>query len=344
MRTPKRQRAGDDASSRVPAGSGIEVSLVELAALRLLAVRLDPARPRRVAARLSGTNRSAIRGRGMEFAEVRAYTPGDEVRHIDWRVTARTGLPHSKLFEEERERPAIVVADMRAPMRFGTRQCFKSVAVARVAALRIWAAVSRGDRVGGVTLSGVGLRTHRLRRDRHATRALIEALADATSVDREDTPVALADALMEVRRMARPGTEIFVCSDFSDLDASASRHLTALAQGTHTTCVLVHDPLECESPMPGQYRVSDGERVVTLGLGSASSRAAWTGPFEARLRELERLCRDGGALLEVVSTASADLGLPSGDPGDPVPTGATAANAATAAAALSGSAVAGGVS
>jgi uncharacterized protein (DUF58 family) len=294
----------------LPERSGIEASAEELAALQPLAAGIDAFRPGRVSARLSGGHRSAIRGRGMEFAEVRAYVPGDEVRHMDWRVTARTGKPHSKLFVEDRERPVIVVADMRESMRFGTRQCFKSVAAARWAALLVWAAVDRGDRVGGVTLSGQGLRSHRMRRDRNGSAALVAALADATTIDCESQPVSLSDALAQVRRMANRGTEVFILSDFADLSEGASHQLSVLARHTFTRCVLVHDPLESEAPSPGQYRVSNGQQVVAIGLESWSSRAAWVGPFEARLAALrQQLCRDAGARLELLSTASCALGL-----------------------------------
>lgn len=291
---------------------GLESTPAELAALRPLAVRLGATR-RRATARLAGTSLAAVRGRGMEFAEVRAYAPGDEVRHIDWHVTARTGTPHSKLFEEERERPVFVVADMRKSMRFGTRQCFKSVAAARAAALRAWGAVARGDRVGGVTLSGVGLASHRLRRDRNGVTALIAALADATSSAAEAPAdavrLSLADALRETRRLAGHGTDVFLLSDFSDLDATSSRHLSALARSTRTHCVFVHDPLEAQVPARGRYRISNGEKVVAIGLESASSRAAWSEPFETRLRRLEELCRENRAHLELLSTASDALGF-----------------------------------
>ena len=311
MKRQNQHRARKPAEAcELPARAGVEASADELAALRPLAAGIDPFQPGRVSARLSGGHRSAIRGRGMEFAEVRAYVPGDEVRHMDWRVTARTGKPHSKLFVEERERPMIVVADMRESMRFGTRQCFKSVAAARWAALLVWAAVQRGDRVGGVTLSGRGMRSHRMRRDRNGSAALVAALADATTIDRESQPVSLSDALAQVRRMASQGTEVVILSDYADLSDDASHHLSVLARQTFTRCVLVHDPLESEAPSPGQYRVSNGQQVVAIGLESRSSRAAWVRPFEARLAALrQQLCRDAGARLELLSTASCGLGL-----------------------------------
>jgi len=310
MKKQKQHGARQPAEAcEVPEQSGVEASAEELAALRLLAAGFDPFRPGRVPARMSGGHRSAIRGRGMEFAEVRAYAPGDEVRHMDWRVTARTGKPHSKLFVEERERPVIVVADMRESMRFGTRRCFKSVAAARWAALVVWAAVHRGDRVGGVTLSGRGLCSHRMRRDRNGSAALIAALADATAIDCESQQNSLSDALAQARRMASQGTEVFILSDFADLNEAASCHLSALARHTFTCCVLVHDPLESEAPSPGLYRVSNGQQVVSIGLASESSRAAWVGPFEARLAALKQLCHGSGVRLERLSTANGDLGF-----------------------------------
>jgi uncharacterized protein (DUF58 family) len=245
----------------------------------------------------------------MEFAEVRAYAPGDEVRHIDWRVTARTGRPHSKLFEEERERPLIVLADARAPMRFGTRQCFKSVAAARWAALLAWAAVERGDRVGGVTLAGSAGRTLRLRRDRSATTALMRALAVATADPLRTPERTLSEAFQDVRRIACVGAEIYLLSDFADLDAEASRHLSHLARYAHTTCLFVHDPLEVQAPAAGLYRVSNGNQAVSLAIGNRASRDAWESRYVARRRELEKLCRASGATLGFLSTANPALGF-----------------------------------
>jgi len=103
-----------------------------------------------VRARRSDVRRSLFKGRGMEYDESRLYQPGDDVRHLDWRVTARTGKPHTKLFREERERPVFLWVDCRAPMFFATRGRFKSVAAAQLAALLAWSAVHDGDRIGSV--------------------------------------------------------------------------------------------------------------------------------------------------------------------------------------------------
>jgi uncharacterized protein (DUF58 family) len=300
-----------EARTAAPASAnpGVVVSLDELVGLRSASRRIDLGRPGRVASRLSGPHRSPFRGRGMEFAEVRAYAPGDEVRHIDWRVTARTGRPHSKLFEEERERPVIVLADARATMHFGTRQCFKSVAATRWAALLAWAAVERGDRVGGVALSGSGGRVMKLRRDRTATTALMSALAEASAAPAAEPERALSSALQDVRRMACVGAEIYILSDFADLDTEASRHLAHLARYAHTTCLFVHDPLEAQAPADGLYRVSNGARVASLSIGNTASRSAWVSRFDTRSAELEKLCSENGATLGFLSTANPSLGF-----------------------------------
>jgi len=287
---------------------GVAASAEELASLRAAAHGIDLGRPGRVASRMSGPHLSPFRGRGMEFAEVRAYAPGDEVRHIDWRVTARTGRPHSKLFEEERERPLLVLSDARTPMRFGTRRCFKSVAAARWAALLVWAAVERGDRVGGVMLSDGACRTQRLRRDRNGTTALMRGLAEATTAPCGESTLSLAHGLREVRRIACVGAEIFVLSDFADLDEDASRHLAHLARYTATRCIFVHDPLEARAPDAGDYRIASGERVTTLRIGNRDSREAWVAGFEERRLRLEKLCRENHATLGFLSTASDALG------------------------------------
>ena len=285
--------------------TGVEASVQELAALRASVRGIDLGAPKRITNMMAGPHHSPFRGRGLEFAEVRAYVPGDEVRHIDWRVTARTGKPHSKLFEEERERPFIVLADARTPMRFGTRACFKSVAAARWAALLVWAAAERGDRVGGVTLTDSACRGLRLRRSRNGTSAVITGLAHATSASCSEGEVTLADGLMEVRRIACMGAQIFFLSDFADLDDIARGHLRQLARYTEASCILVHDPLEAKPPAPGQYRVSNGDNVVAIGTESKASRQAWTARFAERRRELERLCREWRVGLGLLSTAHA---------------------------------------
>ena len=137
--------------------AGTTFSTADLVGLRPRAagLSLDASLSSRVGR--SGIRVSRIRGRGMEYSESRIYLPGDDIRRIDWRVTARTGRPHTKLFHEERDRPVLFVVDLGAHMRFGTRGAFKSVVAAEAASLLAWAAAENGDRVGGLVPGG-GLR------------------------------------------------------------------------------------------------------------------------------------------------------------------------------------------
>ncbi len=136
------------------AADGLHLSLSQLLRLRARSSLLDISRGRRIRSRLAGGYLSPFRGRGLEFDEVRAWEQGDDPRTMDWRVTARTGTPHVKIYREERERPVILLADLGPSMRFGTRRALKSVACAEAAALIAWAAADNGDRVGGIVHGG----------------------------------------------------------------------------------------------------------------------------------------------------------------------------------------------
>ena len=137
-------------------------------AARFAARFIDVTAQTRALANLAGMRRSRQRGRGVEFDEVRAYAAGDDVRAIDWRVTARSGTPHTKLFHEDREQPILVAADQRAPMKFGATQCFKSVMAAHVGALALWSGLLAGERIGGAGFGGGGLAETRPKTGAHA--------------------------------------------------------------------------------------------------------------------------------------------------------------------------------
>lgn len=281
---------------------GIVASVAELVARRGDAARLDATPRGRVRTLHAGAYASAFRGRGMEFDETRQYQPGDDVRAIDWRVTARTGRVHTKLFHEERERPVLMLVDQRPHMRFGTRDAFKSVVAVRAAATVAWAARDRGDRVGGLIVGDGPLRRglHAPQRSRARLLHFLSALSDATaSHERAGTgnelpPHPLADALALLARTSRPGTLLWIISDFADLEDEAARQLSRLARRCQVACVLVHDALEAALPSSDAYRVSDGTRVLELPTGSRRWREEYAARFAARREKLETLCRERG--------------------------------------------------
>lgn len=278
-----------------------------------------------------GTHRAMALGRGMDFAEVRPYQPGDDLRSMDWRHTARRGRPFTKCFHEERERPVLVFVDLGPTMRFGTRIAFKSVLAARTAALLAWATVGAGDRIGGVVWDG---RTHRdiPPRGREAgALELLRQLADTyptaaspAALRTTATPAAsaagsLGTPLRALARAVRPGTQVVVLSDFHALDADAEHELMQLRSGVRLTLVQVFDALEASPPPAGIYRIGDAQGEQTLDLRTAAARAAYGTPFRARRDRLASLARYVGAALIPLATDDdpllalrALLGLPCG--------------------------------
>lgn len=275
-----------------PADYGIAVHVDELVRLRppRAIAGFAPAGP--VRTHMFGNYRSGFRGRGMEFAESRIYQPGDDIRAIDWRLTARSGRVHTKLYHEERERPVMVVVDSRAMMRFGSRDCFKSVLAARAAALLSWVAIDGGDRIGGLLIGSNGLVALQPQRARSRLLHLLQQVANATqpATPANTAEPSLAQALGRLSQLARPGTLIFILSDFHDLDAAASAELRRLAQRHTVTNLLIHDALEQQAPTNGQYALSDGRSFAIFDGYDRDQREAYRRPFAARHQLLQQLC------------------------------------------------------
>ncbi|OYW58290.1 MAG: hypothetical protein B7Z30_09275 [Rhizobiales bacterium 12-68-15] len=291
---------------------GIVARFPELVAARAPVPRKG-IRTRKARGQMLGGHRSPARGRGMEFDEVRIYQQGDDVRTIDWRVTARTGRTHTKLFQEERERPVLLMLDTRAFMRFGTRGSFKSVLAARAAAMLAFQSADRGDRVGGVLLTSSGIAAHRPQRSRANLLALVKAMADATA-DGLSAPAfapepGLRDGLSRLRHASRPGTRLFLLSDFHDLDDAALLELGRLSLHAQVSLIFLFDRLEAEAPGRGLYRVSDGTGVALLDADSRKAREAYARRLADRRAILEELCRTRGMDMLPLETGSdpADL-------------------------------------
>lgn len=271
--------------STSPALRGVRVDLAELIAMRLQASRFERTTRRRVAGSRGAMHASRLRGRGVDYAESRNYQPGDDIRQMDWRVTARTGRPHTKLFQEERERNVLLVVAHNPSMHFGTRVRFKSVQAARVAALVAWAAIANGDRIGAIGY-GPGLNAEvkpggGSRGALRVLRALREwdAIA-ATATSRAAVP--LSQALQRALRLARPGSQIVLLGDGFDCDAASESLLTLLARHCDVAAVLLSDRLEHQAPPPARYALHSDSGHVQLDFAEPRTRAEWTQWFDAR--------------------------------------------------------------
>ena len=261
---------------------------------------------------LSGPNKSNFRGRGIDFEEVRAYQAGDDIRSIDWRVTARTGTAHTKVFREERERPVLLVTDLRNGMFFGSRNCFKSVLACHLTALLGWAALIQGDQVGGLVFGDRQHQEVRPRRSRHAMLTLLNLLVQRNRQLPAEAGVAsdlsFGNALMELRRIARPGSSVYLLSDFRGaMDERARDNLYHLSRHTEINALHCSDPLESELPAAGHYRVTDGRRSTALFTGNRSLCERFQQDYRQRLEQLKKEYGKLGIPVLELSTAQRPL-------------------------------------
>ncbi len=270
------------------------------------AIALDVLRVRSLQ---TGAYVSHFRGRGMEFDESRPYQPGDDPRSIDWRVTARSTTAYTKLFREERERPVLIVMDLRANMHFATRGCFKSVNASRAAALLSWAAHHRGDRLGGLIFGDTMHRELKPRLGRQAALRYIHELAGHADWDNRLRPVgadgsaALTQAMAALRRVARPGSLVVILSDFTDFSRTAQSYLSSVARHTEVLAVFLNDPVERELPPPGRYRLVSKEQELAIDTASKAARRDYARAFQERAEGLEAFCQRYGVHLMPMSTA-----------------------------------------
>jgi len=296
--------------------SAVQIDRAALIALRHQAAAL-PLRSGAIRAQRAGQYRSAFKGRGMEFDEVRPYQPGDDVRSLDWRVTARTGKPHTKLFKEERERPVLFWVDLRAPMFFATKGVFKSVLASRAAALLAWSALAHGDQVGGLVFSEKLHHECRPGRGQRSVLALIRRLTDHPSWQKEAREVgadlSLQRPLARLRQVAKPGSLIFLLSDFRGLDQAAQQHLANLATHNDLVLINVYDSLEMQLPLAGSYRLSDGQRELNLQSGDPTLREHYQQQFAQRSELLQKMsARHGCSRLDLATDASLLTALQTG--------------------------------
>lgn len=270
---------------------GVVAETTELIALRryVQAVRYQPDRR----AVRTGNHLSKLRGRGMDFDEVRNYQPGDEVRHMEWRVTARTGTPHVKLYQEERERPAILCVDFNPTMFFGTRIAFKSVIAARLAALLAWAAVEQGDRIGGLLFADAAHSEFTPKARDTGVLPLLAALSQYTHksvkpfAKPETGERSMSEALLRLRRVTRPGSFITLISDFYHLDENSERHLRRLRAHNDILAYQICDPLELAPPKPQQYAMTNGRHELLLDTADEDVARAYQDFCERRINTLQ---------------------------------------------------------
>ncbi|MES2817641.1 MAG: DUF58 domain-containing protein [Pseudomonadota bacterium] len=286
---------------------GIRVSLAELIEMRhrVREVQLFSTPSRR--SPLIGLHHSKLRGRGVDFDQVRVYQAGDDVRTIDWRVTARTQEPHTKLFHEERERPIYLLVEQSRRLFFGSGLMFKSVLAAQAASLIGWAALGHNDRIGGLVFGDLEHHEIKPRRSKQSLLQLLNRLVRAnqglqgeSGADRDTFGLALRRA----REVLRPGSLVVVLCDERALGDSSEQQLTLLARHTDLLLLPLSDPLDHALPAAGLLRFTERGAQLELDTHDTDLRQAYRAQGEARVARWQRLAQKLGVPLLPLDTRS----------------------------------------
>lgn len=240
---------------------------------------------------LNGRHASRLRGRGLNFDEMRDYLPGDDIRSIDWKATARTGKPHVRVYTEERDRPALMAVDQRQSMFFGSQLNMKSVTAAEAAAISAFRVLDAGDRIGGIVFDDSDQAEFKPRRSQRAAHALLQSIATkntALSARQvvDPKPGALNDVLKSVARIAHHDHLVVIFSDFSGVDEDTHRHLSGIAAHNDLILAFVHDPLGLEIDSQSRTVIGDARLQAEVDFSDEATARSLS---ELSQRRLERL-------------------------------------------------------
>lgn len=296
--------------------SGVSLTIDELIQYKQKSSLINLAGSNNLQGKMSGNYLARSKGRGMEFDEVRQYQNGDDIRSIDWRVTARTGKTHTKLFREEIERPVLIATDLSNNMLFGSQLLFKSVQAAHLAALVAWHAAGRGDRIGGVVFNHN--QHHELKpRSRqqgvlHYLHALITTHENSQQDAIKDQSKPIESALyfqqncLRIRQIARPGSLVYVITDGFHINQEAVRHLSSVSQHCELVVCLIADPLEHNLPSSAKrlnVNITDGKNKQQLTLGDKLVATQYRQQAEQYAEKQQALLSKAGARLLHFSAA-----------------------------------------
>lgn len=293
--------------SRLP--DGVYVQLDELVRLQFKASGFSflPRQP--IHSVLSGRYASKLRGRGLNFEELRDYLPGDDTRNIDWKVTARTKTPYVRIYTEEKDRAVWLLIDQRVGMFFGSAKRMKSVVAAEVAALAAWRVLSVGDRVGALVFSDSDITVVPPHRSRERVMQILNQVVEknqALNADPGLKPDAgkLNEALKQVSRLARHDCLVCLITDGDGLNPETRRHITRLSEHNDMLCAFIYDPLEKDLPAVGRLRFADSEGQLEADTSNRKLRTAFQNEFERRLERMRSASRKFSIPLMLLHTSS----------------------------------------
>jgi len=256
---------------------------------------------------LAGRHTSRLRGRGLNFEEIRRYLPGDDIRNMDWRVTARLRKPHVRVYTEERDRPCLLLVDQRRGMFFGTRRCLKSVAAAETAALAAWQVFHAGDRVGAIVFDDAGVTEIPPHRSRSRVMQILQAIVaknHALSAANTQTmnPQMINTAVARAVRQAKHDCLVCLIAGAGGADEETVRLCTQLGAHNDVVVVFVYDPMEAELPPGSRLVFADGDLQLEVDGRNPRLRAVFNEEFQQRLDWMRHVTRQRQTPLIPIST------------------------------------------
>jgi uncharacterized protein (DUF58 family) len=257
---------------------------------------------------LAGRHASRLRGRGLNFEEIRRYLPGDDIRNMDWHITARTRKPHVRVYTEERDRPVLLVVDQRLSMFFGSQRAMKSVVAAEATALAAWRTLNVGDRVAALVFNDndvVEIAPHRSQGQVMRILAAVVEKNHALRVDafRQPGPAMLNGVLERAVRLAKHDYLVCLIGDGAGTDAETVRLVTLLGAHNDVLVVFIYDPLEAQLPDAGRLVVAEGELQLEVNTSDRGLRQRYGDEFEQRLARIRELSRQREIPVLPLSTA-----------------------------------------
>ena len=296
-----------------PGDALVYASLDELVRLRFKATGFSflPRQP--VHSVLSGKHASRLRGRGLNFEELRNYLPGDDIRSIDWKVTARTREPHVRVYTEERDRTVWLLVDQRISMFFGSRWKMKSVMAAEAAAVSAWRVLSAGDRVGAVIFDDSDIDIVPPHRSTDRVMQILQKVVNRNHALRADAetsanPAMFNQALGRLRELAQHDCLVVLISDGLGINEESRKHVTRLSQHNDLLAVFVYDPMEQQLPSAGRLVFSDTEGQLEVNTGSEKLRREFSRAFEERIKRMQSASRRYSIPVLTINTEEDALG------------------------------------
>ncbi|NMP32990.1 DUF58 domain-containing protein [Thalassotalea sp. M1531] len=285
---------------------GLHLTIEEMLLYQSKAGLIDLKASRNQQSRMSGNYLARSKGRGMEFDEVRHYQHGDDIRAIDWRVTARTGKTHTKLYREEIERPVLVATDLSASMLFGSQLMCKSVQAAHIASLVAWHAKARGDRLGGIIFNELSHQECKPRARKQGVLQYLHSLHDIhqqTIAQNEQLhnvsfDIAFEENCQRLRQLAKPGSLVYLITDGNAVNQQSVRHLSHISRHCELIVCLVVDPLEQQLPDVSQrinVAMTDGNARQNITLGDIRTQQMYVDKVSAVMNQKQQLFTQAGA-------------------------------------------------